>query len=121
MFFFPSLTHLMQAVHLKEAALISAQPSPGNELIVNKELIRLEMDEIFNLPRNEMSHPKVRETVGGFIYQKMGRNGVAVAMQDFRYKLPISEMAESMGEKMVSTKHSSIRVRVSLSIRKLME
>ena len=89
-------------MHLKEAALITGQPTPSNELLVNKELIRLEMDEIFNLPRNEMSHPKVRETVGGFIYQKMGRNGVAVAMQDFRYKLPISEMAESMGEKMVS-------------------
>lgn len=92
---------------MREAALISASPNPSNELIVNKELIRLEMDEIFNLPRNEMSHPKIRETVGGFIYQKMGRNGVAVAMQDFKYKLPISELAESMGEKMVSENTSN--------------
>jgi len=35
-----------------------------------------------------------REIVGGYIYEKLGRSGLIVTMQDFEHELPLTEYAK---------------------------
>ena len=43
--------------------------------------------------------------VGSYIYEKLGRNGLIVSMQDFAHELPLKEYAKVyFGENLVSEK-----------------
>lgn len=64
-------------------------------------MTQTDLREVFSLPRNKHTHPQNRGAVGGYLYQKIGRSGLPVAMQDFDHELPIAELAMQMGENMV--------------------
>ena len=63
--------------------------------------MKLNLEKVLSLPRSKHTQPKNRGAVGGFLYQKMGRSGVLVTMQDFEHKLPITELSQQMGESVV--------------------
>ena len=69
---------------------------------MNKQVLELELTGVMGLPRNKHTHPEFREMVGGYLYQKFGKCGLVVGMQNYRHELPIREYAEQFGETLVS-------------------
>ena len=72
------------------------------DLEANLNLMKLNLRTVFSQPRSKSSHPSTRERVGGFIYQKMGRTGILVGMQDFDHKIRIVNAGENLPHDFVS-------------------
>ena len=85
----------------KNDLLLIIHVQVNHDLLVSKEALRMELQTVLSLPRNSVTDPKSRELVGGYIYQKMGKSGLIVAMQDFKHKLPISKFVKDRGGQMV--------------------
>eukprot|EP00094_Tigriopus_californicus_P014152 TCALIF_13707-PA protein Name:"Similar to Aminopeptidase S (Streptomyces griseus)" AED:0.30 eAED:0.37 QI:0/0/0/1/1/1/2/0/404 len=73
-----------------------------NALQVNVERMKLELVHILSQPRSVETHPKLRELIGGYLYQTMGTIGLLVGMHDFKHELPIRQYAEQFGETLES-------------------
>ena len=54
-------------------------------------------------PRSALTSPKMRTDVGSYIYRKMMVLGMPVAMQQYKFRLPITDFANNAyGEELVS-------------------
>ncbi len=91
--------------HQQQLAMAGAKEGDNydTEFPASQQMMGIDLQNVLGRPRNAYSHPAARETVGGFIYQKMGRMGLLMAMQDFEHELPITKYVEERGEKMVSS------------------
>ena len=77
----------LHKMHRREAEM-RKESARDPELTVNKAVLQMSMNEIFNIPRNEVSHPRHRHAVGSYIYGKFGRLGLFTHMQQFRASRP---------------------------------
>ena len=41
--------------------------------------------------------PEARDIVGSYIYEKMGRSGLIITIQDFKHEMPLKAFAELIG------------------------
>lgn len=57
--------------------------------------------QVLSLPRSALSSPVTRTDVGGYIYRKMMVLGMPVSMQQYKFQLPITDYANSIGERLV--------------------
>ena len=47
--------------------------------------------------RNMFVNPQVRDMVGSYIYEKMGRSGLIITIQDFKHEIPLKAFADLIG------------------------
>ena len=66
-------------------------------LVPNTDLIRGSMETIFNKPRNAQVDSYARDIVGSYIYEKMGRSGMVVTIQDYKKDLPLKKYMQMKG------------------------
>ena len=59
----------------------------------SQALITLMMKKVFNMGRNQETHPENRSYVLGYILQKLLRTGLMVATQDFEHEIPLGDLA----------------------------
>ncbi len=113
----PRLAAVTSKVDFGQATVVAADPfsqvesqiaelsvgEVADELRVNTGAMKVEMSQVLTHPRNAYTHPTRREEVGGYLYKKLARLGLLVAMQEFRHKMAISEFAMELdGELLVS-------------------
>ncbi len=96
----PSMPHSPNVVFKKEQAILSNFNHSGQKFLVpNVDLIKLSMEEVFNRPRNRFLEDSMpRDFVGGYIYEKLGRAGLLVTIQDFKHVIPIKAYSEFIGQ-----------------------
>ena len=41
--------------------------------------------------------PQARDIVGSYIYEKMGRSGLIITIQDFKHEMPLKAFADQIG------------------------
>ena len=41
--------------------------------------------------------PQARDIVGSYIYDKMGRSGLIITIQDFKHEMPLKAFADLIG------------------------
>merc|ERR1711935_994786 len=61
------------------------------------------MENVFNHPRNMFVSPQARDIVGSYIYEKMGRSGLIITIQDFKHEMPLKAFADLIGAPLGST------------------
>ena len=84
-----------QSVFQQEKKILQDQK---NEFLVpNLDLIKFSMKEIFSRPRNKYQNSSERDFVGSYIYEKLGRSGLIITIQDFKHTIPIKAYAEFIG------------------------
>lgn len=82
-----------QSIFDKEKTMIKR----SDFLIPNINLIKIAMEEVFSKPRNDLVDKMARETVGSYIYEKMGRSGLIITIQDFKHMMPLKAYADFIG------------------------
>ena len=55
------------------------------------------METMFNKPRNVRVDSYARDIVGSYIYEKLGRSGLVVTIQDFTKDLPLKKYMRMKG------------------------
>lgn len=86
----------IQRIFSKEKQIIANLTS--EELLVpNTDLIRGSMETIFNKPRNALVDSYARDIVGSYIYEKFGRSGLVVTIQDYTKDLPLKKYMQMKG------------------------
>ena len=86
----------IQRIFSKEKQII-ANLSSQELLVPSIDLIRGSMETIFNKPRNVHVDSYARDIVGSYIYEKFGRSGMVVTIQDFIKDLPIKQFMQMKG------------------------
>ena len=51
----------------------------------------------FSYFRNMLVSPQARDIVGSYIYEKMGRSGLIITIQDFKHEMPLKAFADQIG------------------------
>ena len=77
---------------LEEEDIVS-KITEENRLRPNFDIMKTMMENIFDRPHHKITHPKNREFIGAYIYQKFVRSGLLVATQDFEHELPVGNLA----------------------------
>ena len=76
----------LQSLHASEKKMREMADLP--DLMVNKNVLKQTMEKVMNLPRNLGTNPAVRESIGGYLYGRMGRAGLVTYMQTFQTTRP---------------------------------
>lgn len=82
-----------QSIFDKEKKIIKR----SDFLIPSTDLIRITMEEVFSKPRNPLVDKAARESVGSYIYEKMGRSGLIITIQDFKHMMPLKAYSDFIG------------------------
>ena len=60
--------------------------------------------------------PQARDIVGSYIYEKMGRSGLIITIQDFKHEMPLKAFADQIGAPILGVSAYSIYLYNNLSI-----